>query len=142
MDAQPTMQKNQTKEAHLDVEHKAGRFRTIPQGSLQTWISLQLVESGQILPLTDLTEFTLGRSTHGQTIIPDIDLTAFNAYAYGVSRLHAAVKLVNNRIVVVDLGSSNGTYLNGTRLYPYMETQATHGDLVSLGKLEIQILVE
>ena len=126
----------------MDVERTSGRLQTPPQVPLQSWISLHIIESGQILPLADRTEFTLGRSAEGQPIVPDVDLTAYNAYANGVSRLHAAIKLVNNRVVVVDLGSSNGTYLNGVRLSPYIETPVSHGDLIYLGKLKIQVLID
>ena len=108
---------------------------------LQSWISLHIIESGQILPLAERTEFTLGRSAEGQPIVPDVDLAPYNAYANGVSRLHAAIKLVNDQIAIVDLGSSNGTFLNGTRLTPYAETKIAHGDLVYLGKLKIQVLI-
>jgi pSer/pThr/pTyr-binding forkhead associated (FHA) protein len=108
---------------------------------LQSWISLHLLESGQILPLTDRTEFTLGRSVEGQPIVPDVDLSPYNAYANGVSRLHAAIKLVKNQAVIVDLGSSNGTYLNGVRLSPHIETLVAHGDLIYLGKLKMQVLI-
>jgi hypothetical protein len=112
-----------------------------PASTLQSWISLHVIESGQILPLADRTEFTLGRSAEGQPIVPDVDLTPHNAYANGVSRLHAALKLVKNQIVIVDLGSSNGTYLNGTRLSPYVEVPVAHGDVVYLGKLRLQVLI-
>ena len=109
---------------------------------LQSWISLNMIESGQILPLADRTEFTLGRSAEGQPIVPDVDLSPYNAYANGVSRLHAVLKLIQDHIVIMDLGSSNGTYLNGTRLQPYVETQVAHGDVIYLGKLKIQVLIE
>jgi hypothetical protein len=110
--------------------------------SVQSWISLHLIESGQILPLADRTEFTLGRAADGQPIVPDVDLTPYNAYANGVSRLHAAIKLVRNQVVAIDLGSSNGTYLNGVRLTPYIETPIAHGDLIYLGKLKMQVLLD
>ena len=101
-----------------------------------------MIESGQILPLADRTEFTLGRSAEGQPIVPDVDLSPYNAYANGVSRLHAVLKLIKDQIVLVDLGSSNGTYLNGNRLSPYVETSVAHGDVVYLGKLKMQLLIE
>ena len=142
VDAHLITHKIHTAETHLPEESDTDRLQPPPQVPLQSWISLLLIESGQILPLADRTEFTLGRSAEGQPIIPDVDLTAYNAYANGVSRLHAAIKLVNNRIVVVDLGSSNGTYVNGTRLSPYLEVPVAHGDLVYLGKLKIQILID
>ena len=42
---------------------------------------------------------------------------------------------------VMDLGSSNGTYLNGRRLNPHTEESLKHGDVVALGKLKIQVLL-
>jgi hypothetical protein len=122
---------------------KAGtdRLKTPPVSSLMSWISLHIVDSGQILPLADRTEFTLGRAAEGQPIVPDVDLSPYNAYTNGVSRLHAAIKLIKNQIVLVDLGSSNGTYLNGIKLSPYVETPVAHGDVAYLGKLKIQLLI-
>jgi hypothetical protein len=115
-------------------------FQSPPPTLPSAWMSLHILESGQILPLADRTEFTLGRVADGQPIMPDVDLTPFNAYANGVSRLHAILKLAENRIVIMDLGSSNGTYLNGVRLAPHKETILAHGDVISLGKLKIQVL--
>jgi predicted component of type VI protein secretion system len=139
MDANLITQKIHTTETLLEVELDTSH--PPPKVPLQSWISLHLIESGQILPLPDRTEFTLGRSAEGQPIVPDVDLAPYNAYVNGVSRLHAAIKRVISRIVVVDLGSSNGTYLNGTRLTPYVEMPVVHGDLVYLGKLKIQVLI-
>ena len=141
-DEQFYTQKIQTVETLREIEHSTDRIRPTPAMPLQSWISLHIIESGQILPLAERTEVTLGRSAEGQPIVPDVDLSSYNAYANGVSRLHAAIKLVNNRIVVVDLGSSNGTYLNGVRLSPYIETPVSHGDLIYLGKLKIQVLID
>jgi hypothetical protein len=109
---------------------------------LDTWASLHLLDSGQILPLGDRTEFTLGRVSEAQPIMPDIDLTPYQAYASGVSRLHAVLKREGNRVFVMDLGSSNGSYLNGKRLKPNTEQTLNHGDMLALGKLKIQILLK
>ncbi|WKZ44064.1 MAG: FHA domain-containing protein [Anaerolineales bacterium] len=106
-----------------------------------SWLSLHLMDSGKILPLASRNEFTLGRLSEGQPIMPDIDLTPYQAYASGVSRLHAVVKRDANRVVVMDLGSSNGTYLNGRRLNPHLEEALSHGDIVALGKLKLQVLL-
>ncbi len=109
--------------------------------TLQSWISLHMIESGQILPLAERTEFTLGRIAEDQPIVPDVDLSPYNAYACGVSRLHCAIKLIEGQVYIVDLGSSNGTYLNGTRLTPYTEMPVADGDIIYLGKLKIQLLL-
>jgi pSer/pThr/pTyr-binding forkhead associated (FHA) protein len=73
--------------------------------------------------------------------MPDIDLTPYQAYASGVSRLHAVVKRDASRVLVMDLGSSNGTYVNGRRINPHVEEPLSHGDIVALGKLKIQVLL-
>ena len=134
--------KIKTAETRQVAQHDSGLTPPPPPTHFQSWISLNMVESGQILPLADRTEFTLGRSAEGQPIVPDVDLSPHNAYANGVSRLHAVLKLIQEQIVIMDLGSSNGTYLNGSRLPPYVETPVAHGDVIYLGKLKIQVLIE
>ena len=74
-------------------------------------------------------------------MMPDIDLTPYQAYASGVSRLHAVVKRDSERVLVMDLGSSNGTYVNGRRINPHVEEALNHGDILALGKLKIQVLL-
>jgi len=121
-----------------DLKKKSPRPEAIPANS---WISLHLMDSGKILPLASRNEFTLGRLSEGQPIMPDIDLTPYQAYASGVSRLHAVVKRDSERVLVMDLGSSNGTYVNGRRINPHVEESLSHGDILALGKLKIQVLL-
>jgi len=109
---------------------------------LDTWASLHLLDSGQILPLSSRSEFTLGRISDAQPIMPDIDLTPYKAYASGVSRLHAVLRHEGEKMLVRDLGSSNGTYVNGKRLQENVDMFISHGDILSLGKLKLQILVK
>jgi pSer/pThr/pTyr-binding forkhead associated (FHA) protein len=74
--------------------------------------------------------------------MPDIDLSPYQAYASGVSRLHAVVKRDGPRVILMDLGSANGTYINGKRLTTNVEQVLNHGDIVALGKLKIQVLIK
>ncbi len=106
----------------------------------ETVMSLHLVDSGKLISLAGRTEFTLGRVTEGQPILPDIDLTPFEAYSRGVSRLHSALKIVNKRVVIVDLGSSNGTRVNGQKIVPNVDFPLNNGDVIALGRLRIQVL--
>lgn len=105
-------------------------------------ISLQLLKGGQFLPLKNRKEFTIGRVSVGQTIMPDIDLTPYGAYDYGVSRLHAVLRKTETKVIIMDLGSSNGTYVDGTRLESEREYPLSHGSIISLGKLKIQFLLQ
>jgi hypothetical protein len=116
--------------------------RPEPAAPLTSWISLHFMDSGKILPLVSKNEFILGRLTDDSPILPDIDLTPYRASASGVSRLHAVVKRKENKVMVMDLGSSNGTYINGRRINPDGEEILHHGDIVALGALQIQILLQ
>jgi hypothetical protein len=104
-------------------------------------VSLHLIESGVILNLSGKTEFTLGRSIEGQPVVPDVDLTPYEAYTQGVSRLHAILRLNNQRVSITDLGSSNGTRVNGQKLLPNVEFPLNHGDVLALGKFKMQVLI-
>jgi pSer/pThr/pTyr-binding forkhead associated (FHA) protein len=103
-------------------------------------ISLQLVGYNKIISMAGRSEFTVGRTSEGQPILPDVDLTPYEAYSQGVSRLHASLKLVNQSLVITDLGSANGTRVNGQKIMPHIEYPLKHGDMVALGKFKIQIL--
>lgn len=81
----------------------------------------------------------LGRSDPSQNIFPEIDLTDDLAKEYGVSREHAAIVGRSGAIMVEDLGSTNGTLLNGERLDPYMPEPLQHGDQLQLGQLLIEV---
>jgi FHA domain len=129
-----------TSEARAKGFNKTGQYKSIPKDLPSSWISLHMVDSGQIVPLADREEFTLGRITEGQPIMPDVDLSPFNAYANGVSRLHAVLKREGEKATLTDLGSSNGTYINGNRIIPHTEQPINHGDLIYLGKLKFQVL--
>jgi FHA domain-containing protein len=110
--------------------------------TLNNWVTLHLLDTGQVLPLAERNEFTLGRISEGQPIMPDIDLSPYQAYACGVSRLHAVLKREARRVFLMDLGSSNGTYVNGKRLSPNVDHTISNGDVIALGKLKIQILLK
>ena len=113
---------------------------TIP-ASMTAKLMVYLVDYGQFIPIQERTEFTLGRESDGQPIMPDIDLTSYKAYENGVSRLHAVVRHVKKNFFIMDLGSANGTYINGTRISPNVDVPITTSDIVSLGKLKFQIIL-
>ncbi len=103
---------------------------------------LYLIEAKQTLQLIGRKEYTLGRVAEGQPILPDVDLSPFDAYSQGVSRLHAALKVNKNRVAIMDLGSSNGTRVNGQKIVPHVDYPINHNDQIALGKLRIQILIK
>ena len=74
--------------------------------------------------------------------MPDIDLSPYQAYARGVSRLHAVLKRESSHVFLMDLGSANGTFVNGKRLNPNVDHSIANGDVIALGKLKIQVLLK
>ncbi|HEX2907455.1 MAG TPA: FHA domain-containing protein [Phototrophicaceae bacterium] len=71
----------------------------------------------------------LGRAT----LDGGINLTPYGAEQDGVSRLHAAVEVQGDLVFLMDLGSTNGTFLNNQRLKPNHSVQVRSGDQVRLG---------
>lgn len=114
---------------------------TYPSASVDASISLSLLDTGDILPLVGHEEITLGRASEGQSIIPDVDLGPHRAYDYGVSRLHATLRSRDGQIQVIDLGSANGTWVNGQKIPAYTPTRLVHGDLLVLGRFKIQVMI-
>ncbi|MFN8527015.1 MAG: FHA domain-containing protein [Anaerolineae bacterium] len=73
---------------------------------------------------------------------PEIDLTAFAGYRMGVSRNHCILRLNENRLELTDLGSSNGTALNGEKLKPHIAHTLRDGDELMLGKMAIRVIFQ
>lgn len=126
-----------------DPKKKKGEAPPLPKPAptVDAVASLHVVRTGQILPLVGRAEFTIGRVSEGQSILPDIDLTPYEAFAQGVSRLHATVKIGDESISIFDLGSSNGTRVNNEKLTPHEDYPVNHGDIIALGQFKIQALL-
>lgn len=80
-----------------------------------------------------------GRADNTSPRQPDVDLTPFGALEKGVSRIHAAIERSEDVLTLVDMGSSNGTHLNGQRLGPEVPRVLRDGDEVRFGKLVTHI---
>ena len=104
-------------------------------------LSLKVMDTGVVIPLEGGTEFTLGRVSGNQPILPDLDLSAYKAYESGVSRLHATIRVEQGTVTVTDLGSANGTRVNGKKLAAHASLTIKDGDLLTLGKFKVQVLI-
>jgi pSer/pThr/pTyr-binding forkhead associated (FHA) protein len=83
--------------------------------------------------------FVLGRSDSRSTYVPDIDLAQYKALEKGVSRRHAAFVRYQEQLHILDLGSVNGTFLNGKRLKPEIPVMINSGDELTLGDLLLSL---
>lgn len=71
--------------------------------------------------------------------VVDIDLTPFGAQDLGVSRKHARIDARKEPPLIVDLGSANGTFVNGTKLIADKPHEIESGDELRLGRLVMRI---
>lgn len=65
---------------------------------------------------------------------PEAEITIDDPYA---SEFHARVGIQDERIMVHDLGSTNGTYVNGRRVSA--PTTVSRGDTVQIGKTILEV---
>jgi hypothetical protein len=112
----------------------------------QTWGTARFTETSAIVihfrdseaapvMLKPQDETTMGRYDGTSPNVPTLDLTPFGAYEKGVSRMHAAIRRGEGSLNLVDLGSVNGTFLNGQRLIPNRPHIIRDGDEIKFGKL-------
>jgi hypothetical protein len=104
-------------------------------------INLEIGDSKRQLQLPLNKPIHMGRLDPGASIFPEVDLTNDAGVERGVSRRHARIMKREQRIYVEDLGSSNGTFINGQKLMPYFPEVLSDGDCLRLGKLEIKVLL-
>jgi pSer/pThr/pTyr-binding forkhead associated (FHA) protein len=118
--------------------------QTIPKKLLEdsTFI-LYSTEREELIDIPKQNEFTIGRFVEGQVITPDVDLNNYEAYDMGISRLHATIRInvEKNKIFVVDLGSANGSSVNGYEIPANSEVPLNHGDVLSLGKFNMKVIL-
>jgi hypothetical protein len=57
------------------------------------------------------------------------------------SRQHALITLENNMLVIEDLNSSNGTFVNRGRIYPGQKRPLAVNDVVQIGNVQLKLIV-
>jgi pSer/pThr/pTyr-binding forkhead associated (FHA) protein len=82
-------------------------------------------------------ELILGRFDPSLDKPLDVDLTFEDQQTLSVSRRHARVSVQQGRHLLEDLGSSNGTTVNGAALAPGQAHPLAPGDRIKLGELEL-----
>lgn len=103
-------------------------------------IALHLMNSKELIQITEGRPLTIGRLDAVQQIQPDIDLTIYNALENGVSRMHAIIQAQKGTILLQDANSSNGTFINSVRIPPGTNHPLQYGDIICFGKLKFQLV--
>jgi hypothetical protein len=102
-------------------------------------IVLHIRDAPEPVTLTPEARVIIGRADARSPQRPDFDLTPYGALEKGVSRIHASIVRTDETLTIVDMGSSNGTHLNGQRLIPEQPRIVRDGDEIRFGKLVTHI---
>jgi pSer/pThr/pTyr-binding forkhead associated (FHA) protein len=84
-------------------------------------------------------EILIGRSSESSGSDVDFDLTPHGAYHFGVSRKHARITLSDGQLYIEDLGSTNGTRINGFQLTAHQKYRLRDEDELEFARLRTSI---
>jgi pSer/pThr/pTyr-binding forkhead associated (FHA) protein len=97
-------------------------------------LALQFYDTGELLLLPKVEQIVIGRIAAINDSNACVDLTPYGIRAKSVSRRHAMITLTSF-ISIIDLASTNGTFLNGTQLIPNRPRVVRNGDELRFGEL-------
>ena len=133
---------------NLDLGWEPGEFLARPTGASNVGQTIwRIVLLGLDAPQTTIglelyADIIIGRSgTDGE---PDLDLTDYGpggADEFGISRQHALMHPTSDELLLIDLGSTNGTRLNGSRLLSTEPQALEDKDVIMFGSLQFQIRI-
>jgi CRP-like cAMP-binding protein len=99
-------------------------------------------ESGQVFPLSSGAETLIGRQDPVTGIDPDVDLTEVDSHR-STSRRHARIDRRGTRFFLAEeIGTTNGTFVNGRRLATGVPTELQPGDEVQFGLVRMSFQVD
>ena len=121
----------------IDAQAAQGTTSTLGEQREVLFVIRGMIER---VVMSDNSTVTLGRFDIGTVPNEEIDLIPYGAIDRGVSRRHCQIQLKDNQLLVVDLQSTNGTFLAGVRLKANEPAVLRKGDELLLGRLAVQVL--
>jgi len=122
-----------------------------PAESVPSFIDIALIPEGGIgiyaagsfkphyLPVEN--ELIIGRKTE-TTTEAILDLSDLDAFNMGLSRRHAMIRRTDSGFEVLDLSSTNGTWLNAERLFPNKPYSLESGSQLRIGRLRLFVVYQ
>lgn len=89
--------------------------------------------------VTNVDVIRIGRGDNAAGVNPNVDLAQFYASELGVSRYHAEIVYTDGAYFIKDMGSTNGTWVNNSKLAPYRQTPLEDGDQIRLGHFTLLV---
>ncbi|MFR4673424.1 MAG: FHA domain-containing protein, partial [[Ruminococcus] torques] len=100
----------------------------------QTCTLVSLTAGSPIRLTVTKQEYVIGKSTE--------QADGVAGFSKMISRRHCKIVKRGSGYAVVDLNSSNGTYLNGMQLFPGREYPVKNGDIIRMAISDFQIVME
>lgn len=120
--------------------HQTGMLSAADADDVVPWVlEFRIVGTPYILKQMVKEQMMVGRRDEQNRVFPDVDLGPYDALGHGVSRQHALLQARDNRVTVQDLGSANGTYINDRVLEKGRAFRVREGDIISIGKMQLQV---
>ncbi len=104
-------------------------------------LQVEVLSSGREIQLPAIAEVQVGRLDAAHGIFPHLDLTSDGGLEGGVSRYHCRIHQQESNYLVEDMGSANGTFVNGRRLTPYLPHALKDGDKVQVGRIKLRVSI-
>jgi CRP-like cAMP-binding protein len=126
----------------VDADHVALDATMMKPSEKGTRHRLVDVATGTAYFFSNGDETTIGRADPVTGILPDIDLTAVDTNR-SVSRRHAKIIRSNEEYVVLEeVGTVNGTYVNEQRIPTGVPVGLHNGDLVKIGLVSMKAVFD
>jgi len=122
---------------HFPEEKIDRKLETPPQG-----IAIYTTTSDIPIAIKKENQFILGRKLTGEMDQSFVDLRPYGAFENGVSRRHAMIKRAGESYDIIDLGSTNGTWLAKQRLIPNRPYELANGSRIFLGRLQLIVIYQ
>lgn len=84
-------------------------------------------------------DMIIGRALNAPDVMPIFQ--ELDTEQLGVSRQHIMLRPTNHVLYLIDLGSTNGTQLNGHQIGEHIPHPLNHNDMISLGRLELIVRI-
>lgn len=148
LEMQQLERRMKTIEAEETVVIQSSELRGIPKPQ-RTWTSAEVGQTpvvelhidGKICPvqLTPNGLVLVGRDDCEGHAGADVDLTPYDGYEKGVSRIHAALVLEDGMLKVKDMESTNGTFVNRQQVTNGQWRVVRDQDELRLGTLVLKV---
>jgi pSer/pThr/pTyr-binding forkhead associated (FHA) protein len=115
----------------------------IPLEALTPSAGIAIYISGTARPVFTCSEreLVIGRKADEEEASESLlDLSEYDGFKMGISRRHATIRQIQAGYEVVDLASTNGTWLNDKRLIPHRSYPFESGSQLRIGRMRFLVL--